>query len=436
MSRPPDHEWDVLDESRDPIPGDPHEVRAEAVRLGRMAETIHSQITLLKDIAGDDNIGKYAEKLRETATELKGDLGTVAHRYEAVSGYLGHWADDLEDCQSESLKVLARAQQAAPAAHTPDPKPSAAAADADHQPTPQEQQAARAKDLAQGELAAAKRQLDVVKHRRDERGRHWMQKIEDTEHDKLKDSRWDGFKDFVHEHAGLIKVLADICTWVVTILVIASLLIPGLDILPIVFGGLILTAMAGHTLLALSGDGSWMDVGLDIVAIATLRISTVIKGVMDTSVALSEGVASMLRAAPEFEEGAAGMIKAASESADTASGTVLGLFGRSWSAVADWGSAVGTKFLAGGERAVVENAEKLRALAEEFGLFQPYLVPDEVGDPYEQVVQVAGIGVERAAGEAGGFRDAVDRQRVDAFVVRGYVWDYKSDTLMCCEPFW
>jgi len=36
--------------------------------------------------------------------------------------------------------------------------------------------------------------------------------------------------------------------------------------------------MAGHTLLALSGDGSWMDVGLDIVAIATLRISTVIKG--------------------------------------------------------------------------------------------------------------------------------------------------------------
>jgi len=53
-----------------------------------------------------------------------------------------------------------------------------------------------------------------------------MQKIEDTEHDKLKDSRWDGFKDFVHEHAGLIKVLADICTWVVTILVIASLSSP------------------------------------------------------------------------------------------------------------------------------------------------------------------------------------------------------------------
>ena len=79
MSRPPDHEWDVLDESRDPIPGDPHEVRAEAVRLGRMAETIHSQITLLKDIAGDDNIGKYAEKLTSVSYTSK-KYNVVAQR--------------------------------------------------------------------------------------------------------------------------------------------------------------------------------------------------------------------------------------------------------------------------------------------------------------------------------------------------------------------
>ncbi|MEW2520171.1 hypothetical protein [Actinacidiphila alni] len=316
MSRPPDPEWDVLDESRDPIPGDPYEVRAEATRLSRMAGTIHDQITLLRDIAGDENVGEFAEKLRETATGLRGDLGKVADRYEAVAGYLGHWADDL--------------------------------------------------DAAQGELAAAKRQLADIKEHRDDRASHWKQRIEDAEHDGLKDSRWDGFKDFVHQHAGLIKVLADICTWIVTGLVIASLFIPGLDIATGVLAAFMLGALAGHTALALSGDGSWTDVGLDIVAIATLRISTVVKGVMDTSVELSEGVASMLRAGSEFEEGATSAIKAATEGIDVLSRGNPGAFGRVWSSVSDWGVAVGQKFLAGGEKAVVENTEKLTQLAEQF----------------------------------------------------------------------
>ncbi|MEU6853375.1 putative T7SS-secreted protein [Actinacidiphila alni] len=372
MSRPPDPEWDVLDESRDPIPGDPYEVRAEATRLSRMAGTIHDQITLLRDIAGDENVGRFAEKLRETATGLRGDLGKVADRYEAVAGYLGHWADDLDACQSESLKALAKAKAAAPAAHAPVPHPpghvdpgpgSASGPDA---PTPEQRKAAHARDAAQVELAAAKRQLADIKQHRDDRASHWKQRIEDAEHDGLKDSRWDGFKDFVHQHAGLIKVLADICTWIVTGLVIASLLIPGLDIATGVLAAFMLGALAGHTALALSGDGSWMDVGLDIVAIATLRISTVVKGVMDTSVELSEGVASMLRAGSELEESATSAIKAATEGIDVLSRGNAGAFGRVWSSVSDWGVAVGKKFLAGGEKAVVENTEKLTRLAEQF----------------------------------------------------------------------
>jgi hypothetical protein len=90
MARPADSEWVVLDESEDPIPGEPQEIRTESTRLGKMATTIRDQITLLKDIAGDENVGKFADKLRDTASDLQDGLGKVATRYEHVSGYLGH----------------------------------------------------------------------------------------------------------------------------------------------------------------------------------------------------------------------------------------------------------------------------------------------------------------------------------------------------------
>ncbi|MFC4030138.1 hypothetical protein ACFO3J_01475 [Streptomyces polygonati] len=291
MSRPADSEWVVLDEPEDPIPGDPQEIRDESSRLEQMAGTIRDQIALLKDIAGDDNIGEFADKLRETATDLRDGLDKVATRYEHVSGYLGHWAEDLDQCQSDSLRALARAQAVAATANTPEARPAPGS------PQPQltveqkqhQADAERARHAAQGELADAKAQLARVKDHRDERGRFWMQKIEDTEHDGLKDSRWDSFKDFIHEHAELIKLLADVCTWIVTALVIVSLFIPGLDIATALLGGLMLTALLGHTAVALTGDGSWIDVGLDVFAIATLGASSWAKGLLEGSTGFAGG---------------------------------------------------------------------------------------------------------------------------------------------------
>lgn len=368
MGRPPDYEWAVLDESEDPIPGEPHEVRAEATRLGTMAQTIRDQIGLLTDIAGDENVGKFADKLRDTATELRGDLGKVATRYETVSGYLGNWADDLDYCQSESLKALTKAQAAAPTANAPELKPVPGRPQPELTPQQQHQKdvAAHAKQAAQGELSQAKTQLAHAKSHRDDRGRHWMQKIEDTEHDGLKDSRWDGIKDFIHEHAGLIKLLADICTWIVTALIIVSLFIPGLDIATALLGGLLLAALLGHTAVALTGDGSWTDVAMDVFAIATLGTAAWAKGALEGSTAFAEGVANTLRGGAEAEEGVSSVAKGATEGMDLAESASQGTLNQIWSSVADWGSSVGQKFLAGGEKEVVENMAKLRQLAEEF----------------------------------------------------------------------
>ncbi len=331
MSRPADYEWEVLGEGRDPIPGDPHEVRDEATRLGKMAHTIRDQIKLLGQIASDENVGKFAEKLEEAANELKGNLGAVADRYSEVSGYLGNWAGDLEYAQSESLKALTKAQQAAPGA-----KPAPPSHDSgDHKMTPAEEHqkvaADKARDAAQHEINEAKRQLQSAKDYRDERGRHWMQKIEDSEHDSLKDSHWDSVKDFIHEHAGWIKVLADACTWVVTILVVISLFIPGLDIATGILAGFMLAALLGHTALALSGDGSWTDVAFDVVGLLTLGAGTYLKGALKGLSESAEAYSKLADSADEVEEAGAAAMKAAGdaagESGDLAEGADQGAGG-------------------------------------------------------------------------------------------------------------
>jgi len=366
MSRPADAEWAVLDESADPVPGDPYEIRTEAVRLGKMAATIQDQITLLKDIAGDENVGKYADTLRDTATDLRGGLEKVATRYEHVSDYLGHWADDLDQCQSESLKALARARAVAATALAPDAKPDPGAA----APTPaEEQQQAtdkHAKEVAQGELAAAKTALARVKDHRDDRAQHWMQKIEDTEHDGLKDSRWDAFKDLVHEHAGLIKLLADVCTWIVTILVVASFFVPGLDLLTPLLAVLMLTALAGHTSVALTGDGSWIDVGMDIVALATLGSTKWLLTGLKASTEFAEVTAKVLRGAVDVEDLGPSAINALNDGMDLT--RIVSQDGQVsvWSTLADYGRAVGIKFLHAGENDAVESLTTLKALAQEF----------------------------------------------------------------------
>lgn len=367
MSRPPDYEWAVLGESEDPIPGDPHEVRSEATRLGKMAQTIRDQITLLKDIAGDENVGKFADKLKSAAEELKGDLGKVATRYEEVSGYLGNWAGDLEYCQSESIKALSKAQQAAPAAHTPDT----------HQ-TPEELQkltphalqqsiaASKARTAAQGDIDAAKRQLAGAKNHRDERGSYWKQKIEDSDHDSLKDSWWDGVKDFVDQHSGWIKILADACTWIVTILVVLTFLIPGLDVATWILAALMVAALAGHTSLALAGDGSWMDVAMDVFALATLGTASLAKAGLEGTVDIAEGTARGMRVAGDAEDLGADVAETGADAVDPAEEASVKATSSIRNSLSEWGSAVGKKFMAGGEKDVVENMEKLQKLTEEF----------------------------------------------------------------------
>jgi hypothetical protein len=319
VSRPTD--WSPL-ASSDPVPGEPVTITAEAKRLRDVATEIRSQIGRLRTISGDDTLkGQYAEKLRTAAGELAGQLEKTSGRYERVSGHLSSWAPELEYAQSESVKALQQAQsaeatrQANTVEHT---QPNQAAP----QPTPEQQEAERrrrsALDSAQADLAAAQRQLQhAIDHVRT-KGGHVAGQIRAAIDDDVKDSWWDNVKDWVDRNKDWIKTVTDILSWVATALAVVALFIPGLNIIALLAIGLTVLVLAGHTLLAASGNGSWADVALDVFALATFGAGRLVTAGLRGSQAATRAAATGV-AKQAAKQGA----KQASSAARTAAGKTL-----------------------------------------------------------------------------------------------------------------
>jgi len=284
MGRPAGMAWQPLGLDEDPTPGDPARVTDEVGHLSSVASTILDQISALQKIAGDDSdplIGKYADKIRESAKDLVGTLQTVHDRYTKVASALGGWEPDLVTAQAMSLAALNEAEGPykqlqvlnGPTISAPQTSP----------PTPQQQQAATdhkaAVTKAQGQLSEAITDLHKAVKFRDDRAGYWAGQINSASHDSLKDSWWDSFKDFIGHWAWLIK---DICTALEVIgavLAIIALFATGVGWLLMVAFIVTAVALLGRTLLAATGNGSWLDVALDFVALVTLGASGGISGV-------------------------------------------------------------------------------------------------------------------------------------------------------------
>lgn len=297
MARPVD--WSPLADE-DPVPGDGEEIRRESTRLGKLATTISEQVQRLQAIGRDTEAlkGEYAGTLRDKADELAGRLGKTQHRYSHVSGYLGHWADDLEESQKQADSALTDAKEAQQRvdAHQPphgqDKKPESKMTDAERTAETTRQHAlSRAED----DLGAARRKLDKAVSHRDERAGHWAGKIRRAiSKDGLHDKGWDKFKDWVSDHSRLLNDLANVLCWIATACAIVALFIPGLNILAMIALGATIGALLLHTTTALAGQGSWIDVGLDVFALATMGLGRLAAPGME---AAEQGVRGAMRGA-------------------------------------------------------------------------------------------------------------------------------------------
>ncbi len=143
--------------------------------------------------------------------------------------------------------------------------------------------------------------------------------------DDLKDSWWERRKHDVAMHKDKIKWAAEKLSWVATGLAIASMFIPGVNLI-VAAALLTAVALAAHTTLAATGNGSWADVALDAFALATFgagRLLTSGGRVLGQTVKGAKPAMAALRtkAAPRVANAA----KKAMEKATSAQRKVIGL---------------------------------------------------------------------------------------------------------------
>jgi uncharacterized protein YukE len=312
MSRPAD--WSPLSDS-DPTPGDPAEVQALATRYRNTADEISQQAANLRKLSSGTGEGWDSDAGRvfhDHATELAGKIEKAHRRYETAAGALGGFVSPLELAQRQADLALVEAKDAAAdmSAHA-----AVAAPSGGPPPTPEQQSAEHKRktsyDEASGRLGAARRRMEDARGDYDHAAATAGKAIRDViDHDGVHDSFWDKAGNWIHEHADILKKILKVIGYIVTVLAVAALIlalvVPGLNIAALAllvtileYASLVGTValLAGHSALAATGDGSWLDVGLDIAALATFGVGKALSSAAEGTVRGAQAVAA--------EEGAA-----------------------------------------------------------------------------------------------------------------------------------
>ncbi|MFF7198805.1 putative T7SS-secreted protein, partial [Streptomyces sp. NPDC008079] len=114
MARPTD--WDVLDLDRDPVPGDPFEVRELARKLGDFADDVASALRSVRGLSGDTVVQEWAglsgDAYRQQFGDLPGELDKLERSYRLASGALDDYWPKLETAQGDADRALAQGRTA------------------------------------------------------------------------------------------------------------------------------------------------------------------------------------------------------------------------------------------------------------------------------------------------------------------------------------
>ncbi|KRV46643.1 hypothetical protein AQ490_12295 [Wenjunlia vitaminophila] len=283
MTRPTG--WEVVGESSDPVPGDPMQVAALGAKLRRTADAIVRQADELRAMASVESWkGKAADEFRDQAEKASDKLRKAFHRYDAAAKALGTrveeaYAGEIHEAQRLADKALQDAKD-----HHAEYLSMVKALD--HLPEgssddPAYRRITTKRDNAQEVLSEARDRVLAAKQHHEEAAKAAADAIRKAiSHDGLKDGGWYKFKKWVHDNADLIKKIADIAGWVATVCGILSLCVGWIPLVGQALAGILgtialiatLVALGAHLLLALAGEGSWLDVGLDVVALATFGI--------------------------------------------------------------------------------------------------------------------------------------------------------------------
>lgn len=268
-------DWTPLADG-DPIGGDVAVVQSEARYYSNLAQEISDQVGRLRKIASEgEQIGKTADKLREAAGDTADKLTQTHGRVSAVGSALTRWVPHLETAQTDTLQALHDAQnaQADQQANQPPSGPPPQHPTADQKAA--DEARGRRLSAANQAMSSARTKFDNAVSERDRQASSIAKQIKDSLDDGLKDGWWDSFCHFISEHVEIIKMVVDALSWIATGLAILSIFFPVLLPFAVLFTAL---TMLGHTLLAATGNGSWMDVALDAFCLLTMGAGSLIGG--------------------------------------------------------------------------------------------------------------------------------------------------------------
>lgn len=273
-------DWQLLGHGRDPVPGEP----AHAQRLADGYETtaddierLSGQLRRMADL--DGWTGEAARKFAEAADDLAEDLSDAERRYRELAEAVNGWVTPLSQARDESAAALRTAESAEEDRRRYATDPYQDVVD----PTPDQQAAQRqhnaARDEAEQRLEQARRRLGEALDELDSAAERVAGRIHDASQ-YGNDGLWDNVGGWVRDHAALLE---DIAKWAgrialalaaITLVVLLFVAAPA----ALLMGALFWAAFAAgavqlgaHVAMMTSGvDGvTWLDIGMDIVGLAT-----------------------------------------------------------------------------------------------------------------------------------------------------------------------
>jgi len=270
-----------------PIPGSVEGVRGIHDQYRRAADEVRQQAEELVQFSARVHWqSEAAVNFQQSAGTLGTSLDKVVWRYSSAAGVAGQWVGELQSFIARHDQIVGRARSLGP---QPQPPYGNDVTDAERD------EYRRLLHRWQASMSACRRDLQNLVHDYDRRAQDLAKQLRYViDNDGLHDSFYEEFKQWVHDHADVLKelsrLLKEVAGWVgdiaAVIELIAVFMPPPVDAVMLAVGkgmdlaATVLSAAALVTDLVLwaGGEGSLTTVAVDLIQTGTSLVSSKLAG--------------------------------------------------------------------------------------------------------------------------------------------------------------